>query len=330
MKSKMSLKRAFAWCCGALAATLLASCGGGDLVSTFSAQRVIAFGDETSVIDDNLADANGRKYSVNGIVSTSDSTRDCQNNPLWIQKVAGSFGLVFPQCNPAPSLVSTAATPAAAPASRIRAAAGATVADLDAQIAAQLAQSAFTSRDLVTVLVGQNDVLAQYAQYPGVSEAVLGNNLEAAGVVLGRQVNRLADSGAKVLISTIIDLGQTPYGSAEKAAHADTDRSALLSRLIVRFNDGMRETLVNDGRKIGLVLTNELISSIVNNAGSYSFTDQKVAVCATASVLDCSENTLISGGSSSTYLWADDRHLSAGGQNAFGDLAVARAKGNPF
>jgi hypothetical protein len=34
-------------------------------------------------------------------------------------------------------------------------------------------------------------------------------NVEAAGEALGEQVNRLADAGAKVLISTIPDLGLT-------------------------------------------------------------------------------------------------------------------------
>ena len=31
-----------------------------------------------------------------------------------------------------------------------------------------------------------------------------------------------------------------------------------------------------------------------------------------------------------TWLWADDRHLSAGGQRALGSLAQTRAANNPF
>ena len=42
------------------------------------------------------------------------------------------------------------------------------------QVDAQIAESAFTTTDLVTVLVGQNDILAQYAQYPTVGVDQLG------------------------------------------------------------------------------------------------------------------------------------------------------------
>ena len=43
---------------------------------------------------------------------------------------------------------------------------------------------------MATVLVGQNDVIAQYQQYPAQSETQLIANVEAAGAEVGRQVNR--------------------------------------------------------------------------------------------------------------------------------------------
>ena len=70
-------------------------------------------------------------------------------------------------------------------------------------------------------------------------------------MVLGEQVTRIATSGAKVLLSTVPDLGLTPFGLAERAANTDTDRSALLTRLTARFNAKMRATIPNDGRMIG-------------------------------------------------------------------------------
>jgi hypothetical protein len=48
------------------------------------------------------------------------------------------------------------------------------------------------------------------------------------------------------------------------------------------------------------------------------------------SVLDCTNLTLISNGNATSYLWADDRHLSAGGQLSLGNLAATRARNNPF
>ena len=53
---------------GVLAAALaLAACGGGERQNEFDAKRVIALGDETSVIVDLRNDQNGNKYGVNAV-----------------------------------------------------------------------------------------------------------------------------------------------------------------------------------------------------------------------------------------------------------------------
>lgn len=313
--------------CGVLlAAAGLVSCGGGEQVQAFAPNRALAFGDESSVIDDFKGNANGRKYSVNATVSDTDLTLDCAKLPIWIQVAATHYGLVFPQCN-------AGTTPVAAPASRIRATPNATVADLAAQIDAQAAESAFTPRDLAMVLVGQNDVFAEYAQFPGVGETQLIANVEARGKVLGEQVNRIATAGAKVLVSTIPDLGLTPFAAAERKANTDTDRAALLSRLTARFNASMRATIINDGRMIGLILFDEytqVIYRIVNGGGFTNVIDPVCDPAKAPALVDCTTQTLVSGGGASTYLWADSTHLSAGGQQALGSLAAQRAVNNPF
>ena len=57
------------------AAGLMAACGGGtSQVEPFKPGRVIAFGDESSVIVNDGAN-NGRKYSVNGL--DANAARDC-------------------------------------------------------------------------------------------------------------------------------------------------------------------------------------------------------------------------------------------------------------
>lgn len=312
----------------ALSAWLVA-CGGGAQVTAFAPDRVIAFGDETSVIDDVNGNGNGRKYSVNATVSATDQTLACKLNPIWVQTLAINYGLVFPQCNPAPGAV-------AAPKSRIRAAAGARVADIGTQVDAQLAESAFAAKDFATVLAGQNDILAQYARYPGTGEAQLTLDVQAAGVALGQQVNRIALGGAKVLIATVPDQGLAPFGLAEKAAHTDADRSALLTRLTARFNASLRATVLNDGRMIGLILADEYFQGVARGVNG-GFTNAIVGVCdltksalVPASILDCTPQTLVVGGSATTYLWADPLHLSAGGQAALGSLATTRARNNPF
>ncbi len=313
----------------AFASTLVTACGGGTAVNSFHAARVVAFGDESSLILDTHGDANGSKYSVNATVSVTDPTLVCGVNPIWVQNVASLYGLVYPQCNPA-------ATAVVAPVSRIRAGFGARAADLGAQIDAQQAESALGAGDLVTVLIGDNDVIAEYQQYPAQSEAQLTANVEAEGAEVGRQVNRLADTGAKVILASIIDVGGTPFATAERNAHADTDRAALLSRLSQRFNASLRATIVNDGRKIGLVLLDELVSAIVKFPGLQGFTNVTDPVCdltksalTPPSILDCTAQTFVTDGSAA-YLWADDRHLSASAQNLFGSIAISRAQNNPF
>lgn len=86
---------------------LLASCGGSEDVD-FVPARVLSFGDESSIIN-----ADGSKYTVNGIVpgSGTPGTLDCTLNPIWNQVLATSYGLTFPQC--------PGSVPASTPSSRI-------------------------------------------------------------------------------------------------------------------------------------------------------------------------------------------------------------------
>jgi len=324
-KDKRSRARGVA----ALAATLLvAACGGsGEPTTTFRANRVIAFGDESSLIVDTRNDANGSKYSVNATVSTSDQTFVCGANAIWSQSVAAFYGLVFPECNP---------NKVVAPVSRIRAAYGARVADLAAQIDAQQAESPLGPGDMTTVLLGEHNILDEYRKFPLVGQAQLIANAEAQGAELGRQVNRITDTGAKVIVSTIMDVGFTPFAIAERLANVDIDRSALLSQLSQRFNASMRATIFNDGRKIGLVLLDELTTSVVLVPGTGGFTNPLTAVCDLSksaltppSILDCTPQTFIPGGSA-TFFWADDLHITASAQITLGTAAISRAQNNPF
>ena len=204
--------------CSALLATLLlASCGGsGEQSSDFVPTRSIALGDETSSIVDTDGNFNGHKFSVNGTAAQSETVIDCRSNPIWIQTLTAAYGsFVFPTCNPVGSAIFD-------PPNRIRARFGARAADLAAQIDAQLAESPFREGDMVTVLVGANDVLAQYAQYPTVSEVQLTANVEAAGTEVARQVNRLAGTDAKIIVATIPDVAYSPYARAERARRTST------------------------------------------------------------------------------------------------------------
>lgn len=312
------------------AALALAACGGGEQVSEFRATRVLAFGDEASVIVDTNGNANGRKYTVNATVSATDPTLDCRANPLWIQAVGNRFGLSFPQCN-------TGASSGAAPVSRIRAAAGARAADVATQIDAQVAESPIRDGDLATVLVGLNDIVAAYQTFPTRSEAEITAVVRDAGIAAANQVNRLATSGARVIVATVVDAGVTPYGRSQRTANTDTDRAALLTRLTAAFNSGLRGALINDGRRTGLVLLDEYVSVTAKFPGLNGIANAGDTACNLAlsaqvppSALDCTTATLVSGANATNWLWADTLRLSPAGQTALGIFANDRLDNNPF
>ena len=316
LKHGVSLRRGYALLAAATLAAVLGGCGGGtSQIVPFAPTRIMAFGDETSVITND-----GKKYTVNGLDAAS--LPSCVVNPIWVQSLASSFGLVFPQCNP---------DKLAAPQGIMYAVPGGKVADVKAKLDAHFAVSGFGSKDLAAILVGANDVLELYAQFPAQSQASLLDEVRARGRALGEQVNRIANAGGRIVIATLPDMGVTPFALKEKAAKVDTDRAAFLTSLTSEFNIAMRLTIINDGRMIGLVLADEAVQAIVKYPAAFGYANVTDAACLTTiAVTDCNKNTLVTGGSGDTWLWATDVLLSPVGQTRLGVLAQTRAKNNPF
>jgi len=296
----------------AIAVALAASCGGGiQQIEPFVPQQVIVLGDET-----NLLTPDGKRYGINGL--DANGVFDCRFLPIWTQSVAGAWGYVFDQCNPG------AITPTRGV---MRATFNAKAADLDAQIDAQLATAAPTSKDLFTVLVGMHDIIELYEQFPTRSEADLAADLRARGNHVAQQINRLVDLGARVIVSTVPDLGLTPYALTQEAANPG--RAALLTRLTGDFNARVRVDILQDGRFVGLLITDDLILQMVKSPSSYGLANVTGAACTTA-VPDCTTLTLVAGATSATHLWADDRRLGPVAHSQLYQLAVTRAQRNPF
>lgn len=315
--------------CGAAATVLLASCGGGGgQVDPFSPTRIISLGDESSLIT-----PEGRKYGVNALVVQTDPAApdvlNCAANPVWVQTVAAGFGLVFPQCNP---------NAVANPTGLMYAQLGAKVADVKAQIDLHLASDSFGPKDLVTVLVGVNDVLELYKQYPAQSQAELEAIAEQRGQLLAEQIDRVANANGRALFVLIPDLGLTPFALAEKAANADTDRAALLSTLTKRFNSKVRLGVINDGRLIAMVNGAETVQLIAKVPSAFGFVDVTQAACSVA-LPDCTTKTMVSVTDAEgkvttadglTWLWADALQMGAGLQARLGSTALSSARIHPF
>jgi outer membrane lipase/esterase len=299
-----------------LALALLASCGGSNRVEPFTPSRLLVFGDENSVIDDTGRTGNGRIFSVNGL--NADSTPNCGVRLIWVQYLASQFGLVQSQCNTGG---------VANPPSRIYAQAGSRVAAVQTQVDAHLVSDSFQSTDLVTIMSGANDIFDQYALYPGVPEDQLKVNVAAAGAALAVQVNRIANAGGKVIVSTVVDLGLTPF------ALVQSDGGAVATRLTAAFNEQLRAGIINNGRLIGLVVADEIVQTMARFPANYSLADVTTVVCdkTKAATVDlCTSSTLITNGNADTWLWADDKHLATVAHRNIGAAAVARAVNNPF
>ena len=300
-------------------ALLLASCGGGDQVDPFVPARILAFGDEHSVIE-RSDDGIGRKYTINFLAAVTDAeqnpTVDCTQLPIWIQVVANHYGLPFDKC---PGTATAAAAP-----SRILAEPNARVASVTNQINSFLTSNSFADGDLVTVMAGLHDIVSLQGQ---INTSYTLNDAkadaEAAGVALAAQVNRIANAGGKVIIATVPGVGYTPQG------RANTTLSAELNELTKSFNDALRDNLINDGRRIGLVRADQNIRTVVE-AASLNVTEPACNDTTLSDVRTCTSQTLVPSATANTHLWADALHLSPVGHANIGSLAVARATGNPF
>lgn len=328
MMSTATIRRGAFLLASLLAALLgLAACDGGDPVREFRPTRFIAFGDESTLIEGGAFA--GRKYGVNYVDEAG--ALDCTRHPVWAQQLATNFGFVFAECNPA-GLAVTA---------QMRAVRGARVQDLRGQLADYIANSAPNDLDLVTVMVGMNDVLELYAQYPARTEADISAELRARGENLARGINEVVRYGPRVVALTVPDIGVSPYARAEAIRSGDAGRPALLTRLVGAFNSGMRLEILNDGRKIGLVFAQEEISLMFFNASSYGLRNVLDPACrdiatppdtASLPLLACTNaaDRLAEGASATTWLWADTLRLGPTAQARLGSLAITRARNNPF
>jgi phospholipase/lecithinase/hemolysin len=315
------LRRQAAALAGAAALLVVLAACGGSAAEPFRPTRLVALGDEMSVLT-----SDGRKYSVNAFKSDG-TTLDCAANPLWIQSLASAFGLTFAECNPNAVAQPTAQT-LALPQAQVAFDDGSTANTLVAQVDAFLA-SAPGEDVLVTILIGTNDIVEQYGKYPGTPEDQLLATLGERGRQVAAQINRVALAGPAVLAVTVPDLGLSPFGIAQKAANTDTDRAALLTRLTDAFNSGMRLEMINDGRMIGVVFGDQEVRDIVRDPPVYGFANVSAGVCAVA-LPGCYTNTLVANGNAINYLWADGLRFSPGGQARLGLLAQVRALNNPF
>jgi outer membrane lipase/esterase len=297
-----------------LFAAMLVACGGGTTQQEpYVPNRVLVIGDEYSVLT-----AEGRKFAVNG-VKADGSGLDCAAEPLWVQSVAGYYGYTFSECN------STSATTFKAV---NRARAKATVADLEKQVDEHLAQGGIQERDLVLALGGANDVMALFARYPAETKESLLGQARASGERMAGVVNRLVALKARVIVSTIPDLGLSPFALVQDLFTPGS--AAFLAELSKAFNERLGVKVLLDGRFVGLMQTDLRTQQVSRLPQAYlGMTNASVGVC-TVALPNCTTATLLPDTTPAAYFWADGTWFSTGGQAQLATLALERAQRNPF
>lgn len=321
---------------------VLASCGGSvSRVSTFQPTRMVSFGDEVSAVGTGGTSTDGLKYSINVFKLDANGgaipgVTDCAQAPVWNQVLAQSFGFVFAQCNPN-------AVPAASLTADLVAVPGATVADVEVQVATYRATKGFDSKVLVTIMAGLADVLNAYnTTYVGGGRTLAALNqatadVTDAGLRLAQLVNAITDSGqgGRVIYGFMPDLGVSPFATKQEALTPGS--KATLVALSKAFNDTMRINVTNDGRYAAPVFAHEKIQAMTNPVNSLGFgvTNLTAGAC-TVALPNCRQDTLIlaadgvTATTPSVHVWADDTHPGTNWHARVGSEADSRARNNPF
>lgn len=257
----------------------------------------------------------------------------CSDYPLWIQSLARNYGLGYRDQCPTES-GSGAVTYAAA---------GATVADTAAQFAAHRGEIGAGS--LATIMAGQNDILAAYAQVKAgtLDIEVAKRDMNAQGKALAAVINDIYNTGAHVLFVKLPNLGFSPLARADGSLGQDR-----LRELTLALNNGLLTNVRNDGLRIGLVNFYDRTFDIDRRPNDYGVSDMASAVCKSTvyrpdgsavtpavpaapggdQLLYC--NTLTLDRSAETFFWSDSVNLSPRAHAYLAELAYRRAFDETF
>lgn len=256
-----------------------------------------------------------------GLKRTTSTTYLCNVPTIWVQTVARAFGKGYHDACPIDAYGNAVSY----------AEAGATVSQVAAQVAAHRGE--LGSGVLVTMMAGQNDILAQYQLVKGGKDPASAQaDLRALAGTLAGVVNDILSTGAKVVLALTPDLGESPL------AYTSGENPTTLAALTKAFND---ELYIN---RLGTVSGRNLagyntvnVTSVSSRSSSYTY---RAALCDPAKAVGpdgtvpatdlerarfCNSNTYVSGGNLSTFIWADSVRFAPIGHSLIGATAAHRA-----
>ncbi len=256
---------------------------------------------------------------------TTDTSYLCNSPTIWTQVLAHALNLGYrTKCSTDYAGATTYAV------------AGAKAADVAAQINAHIGE--ITSKTLVTVMAGQNDVIELFDN-TSLSQADKVAQAKARALVLAAAVKQILVNGGHVVLANVPNIAYSPYGVAKTSASSCASTSVScngdLEKVVEAFNASLIETglvdYATDGRHLGHVDAEVLITTYAKATSSYNTSVQACNTSAmarpdgTADASDlryCNSDTLVG---TATYLWADDRHMAIASHAVVGSQAYTRA-----
>ncbi len=283
-----SLRLAAALAIGA--STLLAGCGSGSTFEPLVASRVISFGDGLSDVGQT-----GSKFTVNdGSVN------------IWVERVATSYNNTI-------TASVTGGLGFAYGGARVNTGAN-SIAD---QITSFLAANSIGASDLIIIDAGVSELAA--LALANASDSALSVAADAAGKTLAVQVRRLTAAGGKhVVIANALDLGKTPFATAQT-------RTAALTAATRAFNDGLKIALADVSSGVLLIDHEAYVNALYNSPGTFG-TNGNVTTAACIGLVTACTGTANVVSDYSAYLFADDRHLAPTAHRLLGDSAYSKIK----
>jgi lysophospholipase L1-like esterase len=262
--------------------------------------------------------------TTNSTQQVSTVSHFCDTPKTWVQVVAAAYGKGFSGDCPIESRSGAVS----------HATLGAKTADVIAQINAH--RGSLNSNTVVTIMVGQNDVIEQFEAIVASSQ----NEGGAIAVLQGRAdsmaaaIKGVIGTGAKVILALTPDLSESPYGLA-----ASSTNRAVLDRLVRAYNDRLYISGLGNvsGRSLAGV-NPESYTQPGTRSTSYQYT---TPLCDAAAVrrpdgttpanddenlLYCTSQFYTSGTSASTAIWADAKRAAPLLHNLIGVTAYNRAR----
>lgn len=275
----------------------------------------------SNTFDSGAAVTDATRYMFNGSSSTVTTiARDSGNNTQrtsitlyscdvarnWVQIVASAYGKGF----------SSDCSLDARGGAVNHAVASAKTADVIAQINAHRGE--ITSKTVVTIMVGQNDILEQYQAIQASTQTEAGAiaELQARAANMAAAIRGIIDQGGKVVLSLTPDLGQTPL-----AVGAGT--TTLMTNLVRAYNDRLYITGLGNvsGRNLA-GLNPESLTKPDTRSTSYQYAtplcdanavrrpDGSTPSGDDEKLLFCTSQYYTSGASLSTAMWADSKRAA--------------------